>query len=248
MFLNDSAVLTKYWAEIWWNPQNKTFQGSHCLWELSSSQDGSMAPWCPIWPTWLLASSFPLFKKVPNDVWFTPHYKAPRWAQYQHPSMWICISSEKHNSPSFQATSALLEAIKTGNMQKWRFFFLLHPNAHRKGRQRFAQMALLLRWPQSRWRKTSLGRRQFRFLTGSLLTIPQNSQPQTAESLPRGLCCVSDSGTANSTRQSLIQKWRPQPCTRSNKMSRRKSGSESQAEWIIVQKYQKKKKKGYTIL
>lgn len=26
MFHNDLSVLTKYWAKIWWNPKNKTFQ------------------------------------------------------------------------------------------------------------------------------------------------------------------------------------------------------------------------------
>lgn len=96
------------------------------------------------------------------------------------------------------------EAIKTGNLGKWRFPLSFLSSFHRKWHERFAQIALL-HWPQSRQRKTTLRMRQFIFVTGSLLTIPQNSQPQTTESLTRELCSVSDFGIANSTRQSLLK-------------------------------------------
>lgn len=71
------------------------------------------------------------------------------------------------------------EAIKAGNGEMK--IPLSSPSSlHRKWHKRFAQIALL-HWPQPRQRKTTLRMRQFRFVTGSLLTIPQNSQPQTTE-------------------------------------------------------------------
>ena len=133
MFHNDSSVLTKYWAEIWWNPQNKTFQGSRCLGEASSSQESYVALRCP--PLTHLAAGFSLalLKKVQNAVYFIPPSTPPRQAHYQYSSIPTCIPSEKQNSKSFHA-------IKSGNLEKWRFLFLLHADSHRKWRERLVKL------------------------------------------------------------------------------------------------------------
>lgn len=55
----------------------------------------------------------------------TPHSKPTRQAHYQHSSIHICISSEKQNSPSFQAASALL-----GSYENWQLGQMKIPLSH----------------------------------------------------------------------------------------------------------------------
>lgn len=128
----------------------------------------------------------------------------PRKAHYQHSSIHICIASEKQNSKSFQATSALLGSYKNWQLGEMKIPLSFLSSFHRKWHERFAQIALL-RWPHSQQGKTTLTMRRFILVTGSRLTTPQNSQPQTTESLTRELCSVSDFGTANSTRRAVLK-------------------------------------------
>lgn len=137
-----------------------------------------------MWLTWMMVFSFTLFKKVPNYVQFIPHFKTPKQAHYQHLSICICISSEKQNSKSFQATSVLL-----GSNKHWQLGEMKIPlSSPSKLTQEVTRGLLKLPCYTDHnldRERPPLKMRQFRFLTGSLLTIPQNSQPQTTKTLTK---------------------------------------------------------------
>lgn len=119
MFHNDSSVLTKYWAEIWWNPQNKTFQGSGCLQDSSAQREKS--PHVPHHLTHLADGLFILLIKESTSLCaVSSSFQNPIQAHYQHSSIHICISGEKQNSKSFQATSALLGSYKNWQLGEMR--------------------------------------------------------------------------------------------------------------------------------
>jgi hypothetical protein len=106
----------------------------------------------------------------------------------------ICISSEKQNSKSFQATAVIL-----GSLKGWQLREMKNPL--------FPPTQISLPdWPQS-LTQTTLGARQLGlFFPLSLLTIPQNSQ-----AIPRKTWLVDfalwvNSVIASSVQQSLLIK------------------------------------------
>lgn len=187
MFRNDSSVLTKYWAEIWWNPQIRLSKevavfrnrcrlktAHHLRGALSDSPGGR--------------PSHSLYSRKHNSMCRVLPIPKPQDKPITSIPQYIFAYPVKNKIHHLSKLLLLYwEAIKTGNLDRWRFLFLFQPISPGKWHESLARTALLLRWPQSRRRKTTLGRRQFRFLAGSLLTVPKNSQPQTTESLTQRL-------------------------------------------------------------
>lgn len=176
MFHNDSSVLTKYWAEF---GETLKIRLSKEVSVFEKRSDLKIA-------TWLRGTlsdppgcrpSHSIKESTKWCVKPTSHSTTPRQAHHQYSATHICISSEKQNSKSFQATPALPGSHK--NWQLGEMKIPLSSPSRQEVIREVGQIALLLRWPQSQQR-TTLWMRQFRFLTGSLPTIPQNSQPQTA--------------------------------------------------------------------
>lgn len=117
MFHNDSSVFTKYWAEIWWNPQNTTSQGTRRLQEIIIRERELRRPRCLRSLTWLMAFPFALLnsqKSYALNAALQNPERSPLPAFLKH----ICISSEKQNSQSFQATSALLGSYKNWQVRE----------------------------------------------------------------------------------------------------------------------------------
>lgn len=176
MFHNDSFVLTKYWAEIWWNPQrlSKEIIVSRIIINTAKLLHGALCD-SPGW--WSFHSLYLRKYKIMCSLFLIPK---PQDAHYQHSSIRICISSEKQNSKSFQATSVLL-----GNHKHWQLGEMKIPlSSPSKLTQEVTRGLLKLPCYTDHnldRERPPLGMRQFRFLSGSLLTIPQNSQPQTTK-------------------------------------------------------------------
>lgn len=112
MFHNDSSVLTKYWAEIWWNPQTMTSPGRRRLQEAVSEYKGLPgSPRCLPSLTWLMV--FPLALLHSQKPWvLNSTLQNPKISPSPASLKPICISSEKQNAWSFQATSALPGSYK----------------------------------------------------------------------------------------------------------------------------------------
>lgn len=176
MFHNDSSVLTKYWAEfgetlkIRLSKEVSVFEKRSDL-KIATWLRGTLSdpPGCQ--PSHSIKESTKWCVKP------TSHFTTPRQAHHQYSATHICISSEKQNSKSFQATPALLgkpQKLATGRNED-SSFFSVQTGSDTRGWANCSPAMLTTISAE----KDHPVMRQFRFLTGALLTIPQNSQPQT---------------------------------------------------------------------
>lgn len=68
-----------------------------------------------------------LLNTARNDVCFIPHSKTPRQARYQHSSNIFAYPVKNKIRNLSKLLLPYWEAIKTGNLREWRFFFFPSP-------------------------------------------------------------------------------------------------------------------------